>query len=82
MYENTIIHRDLKLENIAKAGGIWKIIDFGFSKMIEERDAVRFGSNIGTPETIAPEVRNGEIYGAKVLFTSLRRTSTRWGLFS
>ena len=38
LYEKKIVHRDLKLENIAFSGKVWKILDFGFSKNIIDKN--------------------------------------------
>jgi len=40
MYQNNIVHRDLKPENVALVDrlGTWKIIDFGFSKRLNDKD--------------------------------------------
>ena len=60
-----IIHRDIKLENIlvCKAdldlGFIVKLSDYGISKIIKDEKNITF---IGSPDTIAPEVMQGEKY--------------------
>lgn len=50
-----VAYRDLKPENIVlDAGGIPKLVDFGFAKIIEEND--RTYTFCGTPEFLAPEI--------------------------
>ena len=61
------MHRDLKLDNIARTKkGFWKILDFGFSKSIEDKNEVLFGSNLGTEQYKAPEIKKNQPYGTKV----------------
>ncbi len=35
LYDNKIVHRDLKVANILMHNGISKIADFGFAKLVE-----------------------------------------------
>lgn len=56
MYTKSIVHRDLKPENIAFVEniGTWKIIDFGFSKKIEDKDRAVRATILGSAEFKAP----------------------------
>jgi serine/threonine protein kinase len=49
----------------------FKIADFGFSKKIENEDAVGNFTVLGTKTTMAPEVRANEKYGVKADIWSL-----------
>ena len=68
MYKNKIIHRDIKLDNIlvkykdnnnndSNINFIVKLTDYGISKQLKNTVNT---TSIGTPETMAPEVLEGE----------------------
>ena len=60
LHERHIVYRDLKPENIMiDEDGYPKLIDFGTSKIVENRTYTR----VGTPHYMAPEVINGTGYG-------------------
>ena len=69
-----IIHRDLKPDNIMSHNGVYKIVDFGFSKQMMGEDDIR-QTCLGTITTMAPEVVNKEPYGLKVQCSAFRLTS-------
>ena len=75
MYENNIIHRDLKLENILikyinkeKTKFIPKLTDFGFSKSLKNYSTKTV---VGTLQMIAPEIIKGQPYASKADLWSL-----------
>ena len=68
MYKNKIIHRDIKLDNIlvkykdynnndSNINYIVKLTDYGISKQLKNTINT---TSIGTPETMAPEILEGE----------------------
>ncbi|CAI5709014.1 unnamed protein product [Peronospora destructor] len=67
IHSRGIVHRDLKPENIllktSAPGAEVMIADFGFAKPM---DGSRRGTACGTPGYVAPEVVQGEPYGAQV----------------
>ena len=66
MHEQNLVHRDLKPENVVLGNdGIWKIIDFGFSRVIESKIS-RMQSFVGTMNYVAPEVVAREDYRSSV----------------
>ena len=60
-HEVGIVHRDLKPEHIMFVGSSVRVIDFGLSKRLKNKDD-RLESTVGTPYFIAPEVLEGS-YG-------------------
>lgn len=56
IHGNNIIHRDLKLDNIAICtDGQLKIIDYGLSKLIDFSTITQSGTRIGAPHFMSPE---------------------------
>jgi len=59
--DNTVIHRDLKPDNIMFLDGKLKIIDFGLAKVIPKNEMshepYHMTGEVGTPRYMAPEVR-------------------------
>ena len=53
-----IMHRDFKLANLMRHDNIIKIVDFGFSKILENDS--KTDTMLGSPLNMAPEILNGE----------------------
>merc|ERR1719401_1270321 len=71
LWDRNIVYRDLKPENVMlDAQGYLKIIDFGVSKKLGERESRTF-TMVGTPHYMAPEVMRGHGYGTEVDLWSL-----------
>jgi serine/threonine-protein kinase len=58
-----IVHRDLKPQNIFRAGsvegGIWKVLDFGVSKIVDAGATLTRDALVGTPSYMSPEQAQG-----------------------
>jgi hypothetical protein len=54
-----VVHRDVTPANIMLTGAGAKVVDFGISALIGQRDAAADGSLLGTPAYLAPERLNG-----------------------
>jgi serine/threonine-protein kinase len=58
--EAGIVHRDLKPHNIFQHdGGVWKILDFGVSKVLDSEGTLTGDGIVGTPQYMAPEQASG-----------------------
>ncbi len=56
-----VLHRDIKPQNIfASDSGNYKLGDFGISKIAQKTS---YGTHVGTPKYMAPEVYNNQPYG-------------------
>ena len=60
-----IVHRDMKPHNVFHArqpdgASLWKILDFGVSKLAETEGTLTRGHVIGTPAYMAPEQARGD----------------------
>jgi hypothetical protein len=54
-----VVHRDVTPANVMLTGAGAKVVDFGISALIGERDAAPDGSLLGTPAYLAPERLSG-----------------------
>src|SRR6185312_10275298 len=54
-----VVHRDVTPANVMLTGSGAKVVDFGISALIGQRDAAPDGSLLGTPAYLAPERLTG-----------------------
>ncbi len=70
-----IVHRDLKPQNIfrAQVGDhvVWKVLDFGVSKLLDQNATLSQGVVVGTPSYMAPEQARGDAVDGRADFYSL-----------
>ena len=67
-----IVHRDLKPQNLFRCAAeppVWKILDFGVSKLVERGSTLTHDEAVGTPHYMAPEqARGGDVGPATDLY--------------
>jgi hypothetical protein len=56
-----LVHRDITPANVMLTGSGAKIVDFGISAIVGQRDAAADGSLLGTPAYLAPERLGGAV---------------------
>jgi len=70
-----IVHRDLKPQNIFRASVgdevVWKVLDFGVSKLRDQNATISQGVVVGTPQYMAPEQARGDAVDARADLYSL-----------
>jgi serine/threonine-protein kinase len=70
-----IVHRDLKPQNVFRAESerrvVWKVLDFGVSKLLEQSSTMSAGVVVGTPQYMAPEQARGDAVDARADLYSL-----------
>jgi serine/threonine protein kinase len=64
LYENNILHRDLKPDNILILNNEIKIADFGFAKIFDNNNSM-LNTFCGTPNYMAPEILLNSLYNSK-----------------
>lgn len=66
MHSQSIIHRDIKPDNLLVAeDDTLKVVDFGVSEMFEKPDSMKIKKSAGSPAFLAPELcsPHGEVSG-------------------
>ncbi|QDL11514.1 serine/threonine protein kinase [Brasilonema octagenarum UFV-E1] len=63
LHGRSIVHRDLKPANIMQVGGLWKLTDFGISRLLENRNGSETlpSHQVGTIAYAPPESYTGKI---------------------
>jgi serine/threonine-protein kinase len=80
-----VVHRDVTPANVMLTGAGAKVVDFGISAIVGERDAAPDGSLLGTPAYLAPERLAGaqvsaatDVYALGLLLFRLLTSRLPW----
>ncbi|KAM3141751.1 hypothetical protein pb186bvf_006073 [Paramecium bursaria] len=65
LYQKSIVHRDIKMENILIQGGKCKLADFGLAKFLIDVDKELMQTRSGTPLYKSPQLLIGQLYNSK-----------------
>jgi len=60
VHRTGIVHRDLKPRNLLRAGGTWKILDFGVARALGTEATLTAQGVVGTPNYMSPEQASSE----------------------
>lgn len=65
LYQNKIIHRDVKPSNVLVSNGKYKIADFGFARFVNDLDEESDNTKLGSPIYTSPQILDRKKYSSK-----------------
>ena len=85
-HEKTVVHRDIKPQNILLSPQGPKVVDFGIAKSAQQATLTRTGAGIGTPWYMAPEQYveakgvdgRADIYALGMVFAEMLTGALPW----